>query len=134
MKLLPDRDAFFYRYIHRIFLRNAKCIIPCSNVRQRSVYTPFAQRVYIDLRQLQDGFGTGIVSPNIGISQEEALFGSETVFYFQRSGSGSLLECLIRYLQTSVVGDILTQRKTSVGMKRIYYDCLLYTSDAADEL
>ena len=65
---------------------------------------------------MQDGFGTGIVSPNIGISQEEALFGSETVFYLQRSGSGSLLECLVRYLQTSVVGNVLTQRHTTVGM------------------
>ena len=80
MKLLPDRDAFFYRYIHRIFFRNAKCIIPCSNVRQRSVYTPFAQRVYIDLRQLQDGFGTGIVSPNIGISQEKRCSGVKPSF------------------------------------------------------
>ena len=65
MKLLPDRDAFFYRYIHRIFFGNAKCIIPCSNVRQRSVYTPFAQRVYIDLRQLQDGFGRVLLAQTL---------------------------------------------------------------------
>ena len=32
---------------------------------------------------------------------------------------------LVSDQQTSVVGDILTQRKTSVGMKRIYYDNLI---------
>src|SRR5699024_8152304 len=50
------------------------------------------------------------------VCQEETLFGSKTIQHRQRIGSRSFLECLIRNLQTTVVGNILTQCHASVGI------------------
>lgn len=41
--LLPDGYPLLYRYIHRVFVCDAKCIIPCTDMRQGTVYTPFTQ-------------------------------------------------------------------------------------------
>ena len=69
---------------------------------------------------------TDILSPQRRIPQEETLLIREAI---DRGRSLFALQAiqisLVSDQQTSVVGDILTQRKTSVGMKRIYYDNLV---------
>lgn len=40
---LPNRYAFFYRQEHRVFFRHVECLIPSTDLRQCTVYAPFAQ-------------------------------------------------------------------------------------------
>ena len=48
-------------------------------VAQRGVHAPFAQRVYVELRQTGDLLVTDVLGPQRGIPQIEPLFGGESV-------------------------------------------------------
>lgn len=41
--LLPDGYPLLYRHIHRVFVCDAKCVIPCADMWQGTVNTPFTQ-------------------------------------------------------------------------------------------
>ena len=40
---LPNRYTFFYRQEHRVFFCHVECLIPSTDLRQCTVYAPFAQ-------------------------------------------------------------------------------------------
>lgn len=40
---LPEVNSFVLRNEHRIFLGDAECLVPCVDVRECTVYTPFTE-------------------------------------------------------------------------------------------
>ena len=44
---LPNLYTVFGGDIHFVFIRNAKCIIPCVDVWQYSIYAPPTQRMFV---------------------------------------------------------------------------------------
>ena len=58
-----------------------------------------------------------VASPYACISQEETLVGSESVDNGQRMILSGVFEGCIGYLQTTVVGQVLTQRQATIGIK-----------------
>ena len=105
---LPNIYTLFRSDVHRIFVCNSKCIIPCLDMRQSAVYTPFSQRVRIRLRILTDSFFADVSGPQSCVCQEETLIGCEAVYNSQRSILCCIAVSQISHVQSSVVCQVLS--------------------------
>ena len=89
-------------------------------MRQCSVDTPAAEGVRVRLRAVEDLLGTNVSSPDIGIREEEPLLWREAVHRTETFGFGFsvfvVLERLEGYLQSAVVGNVLTECEGTVGV------------------
>ena len=92
-------------------------------MRQSTVYTPHAKRVWVALCAVSDFSIRDVCCPHLRVSDEEALVCSQTVDYRKRIVLRSLLVCLVGNHQTSVVSKVLTKSETAVGVQvRQYLD------------
>ena len=82
-----------------------------------SVYAPLTQLVRVALYAFAYFLVADVLSPHVGIGQEESLFGCESVDYTQRFLGSGILKGLEGYHQSAVVGHILAQRQAAVGMQ-----------------
>ena len=122
-RLLPNIHPILRSHKHRIALLDIKCFIEGLDITQSRVHTPFAQRVRIDLREAQDLLLTDVLSPKRRIAQVETLVVSKAIDRRGRLLAGeAVLVSLISDQQTTLVGDVLTQRITSVSVNRISHD------------
>ena len=84
---------------------------------QCAINAPTCRCVRIGFDQLtQHGFAC-IVSPNQAIAQEETLVRGKTIFCVKRVLLHGILQCLIGYIQTAVVGSVLAQGEFAIGIE-----------------
>ena len=89
-----------------------------ADVRQSDVDAVASQRVDVHLGELENTLGTDIRSPNSCISKEETLLRSEAVHLVlvDLTLSHSVHHSKVADVQTSVVGDVLTEGEGTVGI------------------
>ena len=88
---LPDVDALLFWQIHGVGFCDAVGFVPCVDVWHLAVHTPHAQLVWVALDAFADFLVADVLTPNVGLGEEETLLGSEAV----DDGKGLLCElCL----------------------------------------
>ena len=76
---LPKLQALVLRNEQLIALLYTKCLIPCIDMRKRTINTPLAERMRIILYAVADFLISNVLSPNTCIGEEETLVRSETI-------------------------------------------------------
>ena len=92
---LPKLQALVLRNEQLVALLYTKCLIPCIDVRKRTINTPLAERMRIILYAVADFLISNVLSPNTCIGEEETLVRSETILVLQWLLSSSILEGIV---------------------------------------
>lgn len=94
-RILPKLQALVLRNEQLVALLYTKCLIPCIDMRKRTINTPLAERMRIILYAVADFLISNVLSPNTCIGEEEALVRSETILVLQWLLGCSILEGIV---------------------------------------
>lgn len=113
---LPETETLLLGEVHLVTGFHVECVIPGIDVGEGTIDTPLTQSVRITLHTVADLLLRDVLSPYACIGDEETLLGSEAVERLQLLGLLHILQGIEGNLQTSVVGEVLTEGEAAVRM------------------
>ena len=104
---------------HLIAVLAAKGPVKFGYVHQRADDAELVGGVWVGLHALAQRFGALMAVPRLGIAQEEALLGRESVDFLLRFGLRDTLKGRVGNGQAAEVGQVLPHRQLAVDVRRI---------------
>ena len=115
--VLPEIQSLALWEVKFVAFFHIKRLVPGVDMWQCSVHSPSSERVRVALCSVAYFLIGDVACPHSSIGHKESLVCCESLFFCGFIAFCGVLVCCPSYLQSSVVGKVLSECESSVGVK-----------------